>query len=198
MNTTAIRSRVVKFGGSMFDLPFWMLDVERWIAGQPVATTLVVVGGGEAIDDVAAEQWRSGMSDADAHWQCIRVMGDYARSLTRLLPEWRLVSDPRELDAAAAGSTFVIEADVFMRGPDAALGGGALPESWDVSSDSIAARAAELFAADELVLLKSTLPDDLDKLGDYVDRYFAEAAKQVPAIRFVYFRNPAFPEVRWR
>jgi aspartokinase-like uncharacterized kinase len=189
--------RVIKFGGSLFDLPFWILDVARWIDDQPVATTLIVVGGGEPIDDVAAEQWRRGMSDAEAHWRCIGVMGDHARSLATLKPDWPLVSDPRELETATA-STFVLEADAFMRGADAALGTRALPESWDVSSDSIAARAAELFAADELVLLKSVLPADIGGAGDYVDRYFVETSKKIPRIRCVNFRNPAHPEADWR
>jgi 5-(aminomethyl)-3-furanmethanol phosphate kinase len=210
MNDSKISRRVVKVGGSLvdpdrahdvgpsFEELSWPRNVRRWISAQPSKTTLIVIGGGQAVDDVQAEQRRSGLSDAEAHWRCIRVMGDRARLLAEWMPAWRLVSDPRDIVEFDAGVTLVIEAVAFMEDVDAALGLGALPESWDVSSDSIAARAAELFAADELVLLKSTLPNAIDQLGDYVDPYFAEAARRLPNIRFVNLRHPAFPEVRWR
>jgi 5-(aminomethyl)-3-furanmethanol phosphate kinase len=211
MSGTKAPRRVVKIGGSLFDHPAWMDDlgqlaenrtwvddVERWIRSQPAATTLVVMGGGDAVDEVAAEQRTAGFSDAEAHWRCIRVMALHARRMAERMPAWPLILDPRELDGAVVGSTFVLRADAFMEAVDAVLGLGALPESWDVSSDSIAARAAELFAADELVLLKSALPGDMRKLGNYVDPYFAEAAKHLRAIRFVNLRDSAFPEVRLR
>jgi aspartokinase-like uncharacterized kinase len=175
----------------------WVDYVEQWMRVQPAAVTLVVMGGGDEIDDVAAEQKKSGMSDAEAHWRCIRVMASNARRMAERM-KWPMASDPRELDGAAAGSTFVLEADAFMEAVDRPLGVGALPESWDVTSDSIAARAAELFATDELVLLKSKLPDDVRNLGDYVDPYFAEASRPIPQIRFVNLRDSPFPEIRWR
>jgi aspartokinase-like uncharacterized kinase len=67
-----------------------------------------------------------------------------------------------------------------------------LPHSWDVTSDSIAARvAAELQA--ELVLLKSTPPpsDDLPAAAasGYVDPYFPTAAAGLQSVRFVNLRS---------
>jgi 5-(aminomethyl)-3-furanmethanol phosphate kinase len=189
--------RVIKIGGSLFDLPNWAGDVDFWIDRQSPATTLIVVGGGSTADEVFANQRASGISNAEAHWRCIRLMGETSRRLAALTGRY-LVSKPRDLDFTVDAATLVIEADVFMEKVDAALGPRALPESWDVSSDSIAARAAELFAADELVLLKSTLPADVRDLRDYVDRYFAEASRKLPAVRFVNLRDSAFPEVRLR
>jgi 5-(aminomethyl)-3-furanmethanol phosphate kinase len=200
MNDHKELRRVVKVGGSLFDHLAWSQDVERWLAGQPAATTLIVVGGGRAVDIVLRKQKAHGFSDADAHWWCIRIMSDSGERLVGEMPEWTLVSRPNDLDKIDPGAhhTFVVDALRFMKDVDTTLGERALPESWDVSSDSIAARAAELFAADELVLLKSTLPDDLANLGNYADPYFAEATKHLRAIRFVNLRDPGFPEVRWR
>jgi hypothetical protein len=92
----------------------------------------------------------------------------------------------------------VVDPWEFLRGPDAALGAAALPQTWDVSSDSIAARVAELIAADELVLLKSALPGDAMNLADYVDPYFATASAKLRSIRFVNLAERSFPELRYR
>jgi aspartokinase-like uncharacterized kinase len=189
---------VVKVGGSLFTDTDWFDLLLQWLHRQTAATGIVVLGGGEAVDAVQAEQSTIGTSDSEAHWRCIRVMGDHARSLAEKMPAWRLISDPREMNDYPDFKGFILEADAFMEAVDAALGPRALPESWDVSSDSIAARAAELFEADELVLLKSTLPRDVHALGDYVDPYFAEASRNLPSIRFVNLRDPAFPQLRLR
>ena len=74
-----------------------------------------------------------------------------------------------------------------------------LPHSWDVTSDSIAARLAVLAGADELVLLKSGLPAGSLTLAQaaetgYVDRYFPVAAAGVPRVRCVNLRADGFPE----
>jgi aspartokinase-like uncharacterized kinase len=211
MTGVKVPRRVVKIGGSLFACSSWMVDihtlhvdwtwvadVERWLHLQPAATNLVVMGGGEEVDEVAVDQKKDGFSDAEAHWRCIHVMSNHARSLADYVKAWPIVSDPRELDVTGIATTFLLDADGFMQAVDAVLGVRALPESWDVSSDSIAARAAELFAADELVLLKSALPNDIGDLGDYVDPYFPEASHKIPSIRFVNLRDPAFPEVQWR
>ncbi len=61
-----------------------------------------------------------------------------------------------------------------------------LPHSWSVTTDSIAARIADVLQADELVLLKSSEPpDDPDEMRGYVDEYFPIAARNLKKIRFV-------------
>lgn len=75
----------------------------------------------------------------------------------------------------------------------------ALPASWDVTSDSIAAYVASVLQADELILLKSCLPDgdshmrDLAEVG-YVDRYFPKAGQNIRHIRCVNLRAEGFPQ----
>src|SRR5262249_17779871 len=54
---------------------------------------------------------------------------------------------------------------------------GSLPQCWDVTSDSLAARFAEVIGARELILLKSvTIPPELDwteaSRRGFVDAYF--------------------------
>ena len=84
----------------------------------------------------------------------------------------------------------------------AALDGKTLPQSWDVTSDSIAARIARLLECRELILLKSCPPPpdaiQLERAADsqYVDREFPRFARDVPQVRFVNlreeFRNVGF------
>ena len=69
------------------------------------------------------------------------------------------------------------------------VGQPALPASWEVTSDSIAAWLAEGLGAGELVLLKSsepTLPTPSEwATSGYVDAYFLEASANLPVVRAV-------------
>jgi len=64
-----------------------------------------------------------------------------------------------------------------------------LPHAWSVTSDSIAARLAQAVAAGELVLLKSAAPPPDLGAADYVDEWFATAARDVPSVRIVNLRE---------
>ena len=75
-----------------------------------------------------------------------------------------------------------------------------LPCTWQVTSDSIAARVAARIGADELVLLKSTLPSAASDLEywsrhGFVDGYFASAAAGL-AVRAVNLRDTRYAEAQ--
>ena len=72
--------------------------------------------------------------------------------------------------------------------------GDSLPQTWEVSSDSIAARVAEVLSAEELVLGKSTsisAESDWQQRADegFVDQYFPEIATRIPIVRWVNLRS---------
>jgi 5-(aminomethyl)-3-furanmethanol phosphate kinase len=75
-----------------------------------------------------------------------------------------------------------------------------LPVSWDVTSDSIAARIAGLLGCRELVLLKSCLPGpdvtSLDRASEtqYVDRTFPRFARDLVEVRFVNLDDREFAQ----
>ena len=76
-------------------------------------------------------------------------------------------------------------------------------QSWDVTSDSIAARIADLLGSDELVLLKSSLPEpqvatlDEAAAAGFVDRCFPCYAAKLPLVRLVNLRDEDLSEIRW-
>ena len=73
-------------------------------------------------------------------------------------------------------------------------GASPLAATWEVSSDSIAARLAVVVGAEELVLLKSALPADVRNLGDFVDAAFDETSRDLKVIRLVNLRDADFAE----
>lgn len=170
--------------------------LRRWLAEQPAAETIVVMGGGREISRVARAQVHDEFDDAEAHWLCIEVMRQNAQKLIQQVSEAKWLPCCSELPPAGESTTvWIVDPWRFML--DDAKTKSPLPESWDVSSDSIAARLAERVEADELVLLKSRLPSDLRRLGRYVDPLFTFAARRLPQVRFVNVRDPQFAHVLW-
>jgi aspartokinase-like uncharacterized kinase len=189
--------RVVKFGGSTLSIDDYAESFVRWLSREPAAQTIVVVGGGIEVRRIADEQLEEDFSDVEAHWRCIDVMRRNAERVQMQTRDSQWLARLSELPAPGDGAaTFFLDPRQFME--DDARGKSPLPVSWDVSSDSIAARVAERAAADELVLLKSALPRSLSRLNGYVDPFFATAAKRLSAVRFVNLRDARFAEVRWR
>jgi aspartokinase-like uncharacterized kinase len=194
--------RVIKLGGSLLDFDGLVPQFRRWLAAQPLATNVVVVGGGRLADTVRDAFARHELTEEAAHWLCVRLLGVTAELVHRLLPESRLVDRFADLCADGhRGRIVLFQTEHFLRNEEPRLSPSPLPHNWDVTSDSIAARLAALANAKELALLKSGLPgaeatpSDMAQEG-YVDRYFPQAVAGVPAVRCVNLRVEEFPSVR--
>lgn len=182
--------RVVKIGGSLLDLYDLPDRLRGWLAAQTNATNVLVTGGGRRADLVRARQ--AELTDREAHWLAIEAMEANARWLLET------VADAKWLDGVAQTRTIdgvfaILSPRRFMWYDDARHPCGALPASWQVTSDSIAARVAELAGAKELVLLKSAAPpasatpERLASVG-YVDAFFPRASRSLAEIRYVNLR----------
>lgn len=187
--------RVVKLGGSLLRQADLADRWRRWYGVQSPRQTLVVVGGGGVADAVAEiQRIHARMTDAQAHWLCIRAMQLNAELVVGLLPEAEYVVDVAEfVRRPPTAGVFVVDPWSFMQAD--ARGADPLPESWDVSSDSIAARLATTIDAAEFVLLKSALPGNAASRDAYVDQAFAATSLGIATIRCVDLSNDAFPEV---
>jgi aspartokinase-like uncharacterized kinase len=170
---------IVKLGGSLAaagTLRLW-LDV---ILTQGGGRAVIVPGGGDFADCVRAAQRRLGFSDRTAHRMALLAMEQYALLLQELAPALRPCADEKQIAAALAAGAIALWLPSRMVEADPAIA-----ESWDVTSDSLAAWLAHRVGATRLVLVKSApapepplSPEQLAALG-LVDpgfpRYAAKA-----------------------
>jgi hypothetical protein len=183
----------------LLELPKLADVLRRWLARQPAAANVLLVGGGRVADAVREYDRLHGLSESDAHWLAIRAMEFNSRLLASVLTEADWL-DSLDGWADCVAPLAILNPYQFMREDENF--GHPLPASWQVTSDSIAARAAEHSFACELVLLKSALPPaatTVDAAADagYVDRMFPEASRTIPLIRCVNLREPTCHEVVW-
>jgi aspartokinase-like uncharacterized kinase len=183
---------VVKVGGGLLraegleGLRTACSEASELAASQPV---LVVPGGGPFADAVRAVDAQVGLDDATAHALALQAMDQLGLLLRPLLPEAGL------LDELVAPRTLAL-----LRAAPAFAGRPGVPESWTVTSDSLAVLAAGAIGAPEAILLKPVpgiLPrwpsdepplralsaDELEELQDAggaraVDRYLPEAVRR--------------------
>lgn len=188
--------RVIKLGGSLLETDGLAGQFRAWRIGQAPMRDVMIAGGGRMADAVRDAFSRHGLSEEAAHWLCIRVLGVTAELAARLLPEATLLrSLPALRECLQTSSSWlaVFEVEDFLRHCEPRPSGLPLPHTWDVTSDSIAARLAEAIGAAELVLLKSAPPPAGGLLSDwaeagYVDRFFPQAAAGVRSVRAVSLR----------
>jgi 5-(aminomethyl)-3-furanmethanol phosphate kinase len=183
---------VIKVGGGLLrdqqleGLRRACVEATELAARRPV---LIVPGGGPFADAVRAVDEQVGLDDATAHALALLAMDQLGVLLRPLLPAADLLTDlvaPRALGLLQVAPAFIGRAGV--------------PESWTVTSDSLAVLAAAAIGADEAVLLKAVdgvlahwpsddrpLPalsaDELQALqarggGRAVDAYLPEAVRR--------------------
>ncbi len=190
--------RVIKLGGSLLAWPELAARLRAWLAVQPPAANILIVGGGALVEKLRELDASQALSSETSHWLAIRVMSITAAVVAGLIPEATLVEAMEHLDLSKFSSLQILDAQYFLSQEYGSA--ESLPASWDVTSDSIAARVAEVLHAGELVLLKSSLPtepanfESLARSG-YVDAYFRRAA-QTLVVRCVNLRSPEFAQVR--
>jgi aspartokinase-like uncharacterized kinase len=189
---------VIKVGGSLYDHPHLIPGLLLWMNfptmdGWPY---LLVPGGGTAADAVRAWDRVHQLGEDTAHWLALRAMSLTAGMFHRKLASV-VVSHPLEnpLLIGPPLAVRVLDAFAFCQADDA------LPHSWDVTSDSIAARAATVARAERLILLKAIdIPPGTDwetaTANGWVDPYFptavAGASFPIEAVNFRRWLDESF------
>ncbi len=197
LNSAALPARplvVFKIGGSLLDLPE-LSDVVRQLVDQrPESTVLLVAGGGAAADVVRTWDRVHQLGEASAHELALEAMDLTASLLARFVPEARLVRSPQQVQMATAeGAHSILCAGCFIKAAEA-RGHAPLEHTWRVTSDSIAAWAADVLSASELVLVKSVpVPRGLTLVeaaqAGLVDEGFPAIAENLATVGWVNARS---------
>ena len=152
---------VVKIGGSLFDWPSLRPALRKWIATFKSESLLLIAGGGHSADAVRMYDQIHQLGEEASHWLALHSMAVTAEILKRFVFDLPRVT--------------VLDALAFCENEHD------LPHSWNVTSDSIAAKVAEVRHAKRLILLKSVdMPpektwNELAEM-DIVDHYFPTIA----------------------
>jgi aspartokinase-like uncharacterized kinase len=170
---------VVKVGGSLFDLPDLGVRLEAWLKTLPPCDIILVAGGGPAADVIRDMDRVHQLGEKLSHNLALESLGLMTSVLLALVPPSLPLFRFGDPEGAPLGgerpSLLVQDLNSFAAWDEQRPGG--LPASWDVTSDSLAARVAEVMKASELILLKSvTIPPEMDwteaSRRGYVDGYF--------------------------
>lgn len=140
---------IVKLGGSLAgsdELPKW-LDV---IAGAGAGKVVIVPGGGPWADEVRQAQKREGFDDREAHVKALRAMEQYGKMLAGMRANLVPAADIAEIQAVLRDDRIPVWMPCGMVRAETAI-----PATWDVTSDSLAAWLAGQLNACALLLVKS-------------------------------------------
>jgi len=166
---------VVKLGGSLASDPALL---RRWLevlAAGGAGKVVIVPGGGVFADQVREAQATLGFSDSAAHRMAILAMEQFALMLAGMAHGLTPAeSDEQVRQVLRRGGVAVwLPATMTFGNPE-------IPETWDVTSDSLAAWLALRLGAERLVLVKScampggdATPEELRRLG-IVDTAFPD------------------------
>lgn len=194
---------VVKLGGSLLRRPDWPRLLAAWLARRPQRCHVMIVGGGEAADAVREADRLHHLGDEQSHWLAIEAMQANLAMAAEYFPRAPICRCLRQLRPLRQTAPLVwFDPMPLLRQEHTWQGLPPLPRSWDVTSDSIAARVACRLGNTELVLLKSALPPRSGSLADwaeagYVDAFFPHAATMLAGVT-VNLTAPDQPELVWR
>src|SRR5262245_9059824 len=135
---------VVKIGGSLAyapELKPWLDTLAEFGGGR----IIIVPGGGPFADEVRRAQKACGFNDGAAHHMALLAMEQYGLMMTGIRTDLIPVSSLKEMkQALSQGKVGVWLPSVMTVGnPD-------IPESWDLSSDSLAAWLSDTLHAEKL------------------------------------------------
>ena len=180
---------VVKIGGSLFTQPNLVPRLNKKVdclsSQYSPAHLVLVTGGGYFVESLRKIDQVNEVACEVAHWTAIHLMDINSSLIQKWWAELDSVDSLSELRMRCKHSgVSLFRVEGFLRHDEPSLAGTQLPVGWEVTSDSIAARVAEILDARQLILLKSVHSistqnwDSAAELG-LVDPYFPKIASHL-------------------
>ena len=140
---------IVKLGGSLHDT----VDLQSWLGVLACfggGRVIIVPGGGPFANQVRRAQELWGFHDRAAHRMALLAMEQYGLMMTGIRADLRPAASLEGLEDVLnhAGVAVWMPSAMTADNPD-------IPESWDLTSDSLAAWLANTLKASMLLLVKS-------------------------------------------
>jgi aspartokinase-like uncharacterized kinase len=180
---------VVKLGGSLMGTP----ELKHWLAllsRQSDGRIVIVPGGGVFADTIREQQAFGQYDDAAAHHMALLAMEQYGHVLRSLQPDLVVAATELEISERSWQHRAIIWMASHM-----VLADEDIPQSWDVTSDSLAAWLAAKVGADRLVLVKheavTEQPLPLRRLSEegVVDAAFEQFAQRLTCPIHIYGKS---------
>lgn len=168
-----MRPLVVKLGGSTAG----RIEMEQWIAVLASATLplVIVPGGGPFADQVRVSQKKMCFSDAAAHEMAILAMEQFGIMIAERHPRFQPARSLDEIEAILA------EGVVPIWLPSQMTRNADIAQSWDITSDSLAAWLCRQIGSRHLLLCKQVDPESVPAgLQSLVDNGVVDA--MLPAL----------------
>jgi aspartokinase-like uncharacterized kinase len=187
---------VVKLGGSLLDMPGIWTKLRRWLDALP-GPHILLVGGGRMADVVRQMDAIHHLDQRQAHVTAVQAMGVNAWLAAGLLERSCLCLKGLEnFNWGRGPATGIVDPWPWLA--ERKESRGDLPRTWDVTSDSLAARLAREQKATRLYLLKSCpIPrfqtwEELAAQG-IIDNWFPNEARELSGTEIVVlnFRDSA-------
>ena len=143
---------VVKIGGSLLGSP----ELERWLelfVKYSDGKIVIVPGGGVFANAVREAQKLTKISDSCAHKLAVLAMDQFGLLLANMNPLLAIAKTECEIDERTWQHRAIVWLPSHM-----VLADDSITQSWDVTSDSLAAWLAKKLDAKQLVLVKSDKP----------------------------------------
>ncbi len=159
--------KVIKLGGSLTQSG-QMADCLQHIALTSTHPTVIVPGGGDFANQVRFAQHHWHFDDEAAHHMAILAMQQMAILLHSLQRDFPLVDQLSNLQQTRQTSIWFPEL--------ALLNQHAIPASWSVTSDSLAAWLAGKLNARELIVIKAATCSAAASINEFVEQGLLDTA----------------------
>lgn len=181
---------VIKVGGSLLGWSGLPGRISAYLRSLSSREVVLVAGGGMVGDFLRELDSVHAIGQKRSHVLALHALDLTAHILSALVPGTAVIERPAEIRRVwESGTIPVLAPRWFMENIDRS-NREPLPETWETTTDSIAARLASHLEAEGLVLLKSTWPEGLSSCAEasrlgFVDPVFPAASAGFDRVRVV-------------